>query len=471
MTESTTQCRRERRRSHRIVTALAVVGLALAQARPGAAEPGALEQLPPPRACTLENGDGILCADGVGLNGAHDMAISPDGKNVYVAATSGDTLAIFARNPSTGALTQLPAPDGCFAESGDGITCTPAVALDGPTSAVVSRDGKFVYVGSAFSGIAVFARDRSGGRLTQLSGADGCLLDSGGGATGCADIAGPIRPSSLVLSPDGAHLYASASNDHAVAVFARDAVTGVLTQLPPPAGCIAENGDGIECTDAIGLFGALGMAVSRDGKQLYVASTYGDTLAIFARDRTTGALTQLPAPDGCFAEDGDGISCTDAVGLDGARAVAISKTGRQVYVASSTGNAIATFTREARTGTLSQPPAPGGCLRAGGDGITCNPVVSMFSPSSIALSKDGHHAYVTAVASGAVVIFSRDKTTGVLTQLAAPNGCMSATGNGITCEGGLALASAIDVVIPENGKHVYVASAGGDSVAAFAREK
>src|SRR5262249_13415439 len=162
---------------------------------------------------------------------------------------------------------------------------------------------------SMSSGIAVFARDRSTGRLTQLE---------------TAGIVGLSGPTSLVASPDGSSLYAAALNADAIAVFAVDKTTGALTQLPAPAGCIAESGDGMQCTDVMAIEGPRGMAVSRDGKQLYVTGSDGDTLAVFARDRTTGALSQLPAPAGCFAENGDGVTCTDAVGLDGARGVAIS---------------------------------------------------------------------------------------------------------------------------------------------------
>ena len=120
----------------RILTALAVLGVVLGLARPSAAQSGRLTQLPPPHACTLEDGDGVLCRDAVGIDGAHEPGISPDGKSVYVPAFFGDTLAIFSRNTTTGALTQLDGPNGCMARDGDGVTCTDVAGLNSPSTSV-----------------------------------------------------------------------------------------------------------------------------------------------------------------------------------------------------------------------------------------------------------------------------------------------------------------------------------------------
>ena len=87
-----------------------------------------------------------------------------------------------------GALTQLDGEDGCV--NNDGAEgCAVGRALDRPREVAVSRDGKSVYVASVAGdeseeGVAVFARDRRTGALTQLDGEDGCVNHDG--AEGCA---------------------------------------------------------------------------------------------------------------------------------------------------------------------------------------------------------------------------------------------------------------------------------------------
>jgi DNA-binding beta-propeller fold protein YncE len=63
-------------------------------------------------------------------------------------------------SPTPGALTQLADPDGCVNETGTG-GCADGKALDAAHSVAVSRDGKHVYVASFFSdAVAVFAREK-----------------------------------------------------------------------------------------------------------------------------------------------------------------------------------------------------------------------------------------------------------------------------------------------------------------------
>jgi DNA-binding beta-propeller fold protein YncE len=106
----------------------------------------------------------------------------------------------------------------------------------------------------------------------------------------------------------------------AAAALAGPSSHGALTQLPGRAGCISENGaDGRgnarACGDGRAVSGAFGIAASRDGGNVYVASSGHDGVSIFARDVDSGELTQLPGLDGCVTQWGDNGHCEDGRAL------------------------------------------------------------------------------------------------------------------------------------------------------------
>ncbi|MBI3059231.1 MAG: beta-propeller fold lactonase family protein, partial [Deltaproteobacteria bacterium] len=137
--------------------------------------PGALTQLAGTDGCVTNQFNVGTCIVGKALDGAEAVAVSPDGKHVYVASTQSDAVAVFSRDKATGVLTQLAGTDGCVSETGTGGNCAGGKALDGADAVAVSPDGKHVYVASNTSdAVAVFSRDKATGVLTQLAGTDGC---------------------------------------------------------------------------------------------------------------------------------------------------------------------------------------------------------------------------------------------------------------------------------------------------------
>jgi DNA-binding beta-propeller fold protein YncE len=150
---------------HQLATACAC-GLALLQGGAALAQSGALTQLPGTAACVSEGGSDGICAEGVALNAPVIVAVSPDGRNVYAATFGSSSVAVFARDRRTGALTQLPGTAACISEDGTGGACLDGVALEGTRTVALSRDGRNAYVTSFVSdAVAVFARDRSGRTL------------------------------------------------------------------------------------------------------------------------------------------------------------------------------------------------------------------------------------------------------------------------------------------------------------------
>ena len=368
-----------------------------------ASSTGVLTQLAGTAGCVSANGSSGACATLAALNGATDLAVSPDGKHVYVAADSNPVLG-FSRNASTGALTALSA---C---GGPGV-CWGTRAHYEPIGLTVSPDGANVYVVSSSSSILhVLARDATTGVLTPLAGTAGCVSATGsdGNSGGvCAVGIGMGGASSVAVSPDGASVYVTGKSDDTVAVFARNASTGALTQLASTAGCVSETGSSGACVDGRALDGASDVVVSPDGSSVYVTSSFSNAVVVFARDASTGALTQPADTTGCVSETGSSGTCADGVALVTAGAVVVSPDGEDVFVGSSGSSAVAVFWRTAATGALQQASSTRACVSQSGTGGSCDTGRGLSGVAGLAVTADGADVYVAARTGHAVTLLTR----------------------------------------------------------------
>jgi DNA-binding beta-propeller fold protein YncE len=346
-----------------------------------------------------------------------------------------------------GDLSQSPTADGCVSKAGAGPCGTDPVLVN-PQGIAVSPDGKRVYVASNGSPNAIRVYTRSKPNHGSLS------VSTLGAATG---LSSPLR---VIVSQDGKHVYTSTAGN-AIFFFTQDKRTGLLNSAP--ATCIAKTAGTCPTPAVAQLNGPQGMAISQDGKHVYVAANGADAVLVLNRDKSSGVLSFAS----CVSEGGVG-SCALGKALGGATAVAISKDGKNVYVASGTSNAIAVFTRNKATGALTQLDDPNGCIQDAGDGATCLNGTPLKNPTSVAVSQDGKNVYATAHTSDAVIAFTRGKPTteqGALSFL----GCVARTAI-IPCVVGTGLNGAHDVAVSNDGKNVYVASDVSDAVAEFARD-
>ena len=316
---------------------------------------------------------GQVLRDGVGgvdgLDGAIAVAVSPDGDHVYVAGFVDDAVAVFGRDGGSGELTFVETVTNGM----NGVD-----GLDGATSVVVSPDGAHVYVaGDDDNAVVAFSRDGTTGQLTFVQ-AFRRLSDM-------------TAPRQLAISPDGASVYAVATVTSSVVVLSRDAMTGMLTF--------------IEAFEDLGLFGTPGpnevqglggvnsVAVSPDGAHLYTAARFDDSIVVFDRDGGTGALTFNQLLD-----DGvDGVQ-----GLNGAVHVAVSPDGANVYAAASVDDAITTFNRNASTGALAFAATQT-------DGVE-----GLNFVDSVIVSPDGMLVHGVSGSDRTIVAFTRDSSTGSL---------------------------------------------------------
>jgi DNA-binding beta-propeller fold protein YncE len=303
---------------------------------------GELTQKAGTAGCISETGDGGLCVDGVALEGAQGIAISPDGAQVYVAANTSDAVAVLDRDPATGALTQKAGAAGCVSDTAL-PACVDAVGMNGPTELTVSPDGGTVYVVSANSdGLVGLARNPQTGVLAPVDPAVGCVRQAA--VEGCAVGVGILNPFSVIVSGDGRNVYVAALGG-AMLVFDRTPATGAIAQKAGPAGCISEDGTGGACQDGVGLLQARAIAASPDGDSVYAAGSGPGGIAAFDRDPATGALTQKAGRDACTSTDGTGGACRIGRGLLGGGGVAVAPDGANVYTAAFGDDAVGVFDR------------------------------------------------------------------------------------------------------------------------------
>ncbi len=228
------------------------------------------------------------------------------------------------------------------------------------------------------------------------------MSDDGTGP--CADGHALINPADVAVSPDGKSVYASSFLSNAVVRLNRNTTTGAIAQPAGTAGCISETGAG-PCADGHGLSGSYGVAVSADGKSVYVASPNSDAVARFNRGTTYGAIAQPAGTAGCISETGAG-PCADGHGLSGSYRVAVSADGKSVYVASGESNAVARLNRSTTSGAIGQPAGVAGCISETGAG-PCADGHGLGIASGVAVSPNGKSVYVGSLDSDAVARFNR----------------------------------------------------------------
>ncbi len=349
----------------------------------------------------LEGVDGVT-----GLDIARHVVVSPDGNQVVVAGSpwrsglSGVTF--FERNPTSGRLSF----QGTLSGDPDGIE-----ALDGARFAHISSDGRHLYVAAA-DGIVIFARDDTGGVPSLLG-----VLDRGADA--------------LATNSDGTYLYTVDHQQAAVTVLARDPSSGTLSLIET----YSEGLDGLE--------GFAAVALTADGRHLYVASRPdGGAVAVLTRDPASGRLG--------FVATASGDVAGDAEDLRYANSLAASPDGQHLYVVTDLGR-ISAYSRSVETGGLQAIASYG--RTDGFDGLR--------DAESVTVSPDGRNVYVASSRPDHALVVLARHPTGELAPLEAHHDDTSRVDG---------LRDAHFVTVSPDGRNVYVAGRGDGAVAVFARD-
>ncbi len=274
------------------------------------------------------------------------MAMSFDGRHLYVASASEIPLNLFEVDADTGELRWIEA-----------IEVDTAATFIQPGSITLSPDDTYVYTHGSRR-LSILRRDPTDGRLTP-TGSDGVRADGG----------------TMVVAPDGTNLYRGLP-PFQIDGFLRDPDNGSLiasqTAFPttPPASARPSAASG-RFSD-----GADSIAISPDGRFVYASS-----------DGFVVTLTRAP-------ESGD-LSHTAALALEasGFGAFAFSSDGRFVYFTSEGEGALYALSRNPETGTLNVVQR-------------WEEVAGLGGIAGVSIDADDRNVY-TAGRDGAVAVFSR----------------------------------------------------------------
>jgi 6-phosphogluconolactonase (cycloisomerase 2 family) len=292
------------------------------------------------------------------LAGATALVVSPDGRLAIATAFRSRSAVLYARNVETGELTQSDV-------ARDGVK---AVQMQWPIDVAFAPDSKFVYVLDDNAGKVVAFRIDDGklGLVGADEGKDGCYRGGRG----------------IAFHPDGKTLFV-ASRTAGLVVADRDQTTGTTSVRQ-----VIKDEEG----DAHGLEGAMGVAVSRDGRSIYVSAGRfeGDNAVSAFRLESDGRVSFLQEFLNGTGELRDFV---------GGNSIAITPDGLNVYAVATRSGTVACFRRDPATGKLRYLET----LDDGGEGGGEN------GAAGIGISPDSRYVYVATEDRKSLSIFQRDE--------------------------------------------------------------
>ncbi|MHB1287110.1 MAG: esterase-like activity of phytase family protein [Leptospirales bacterium] len=216
--------------------------------------------------------------DGIGtgarFNNPEGMAITPDGKTLYVADSRNNMI----RKIDLASKTVSTVAGHTFPSSGDGVG--KSAGFESPKGLAISPDGKTLYV--ADSGNNMIRKiDLATSTVTTLAGA-GKLMS--GYADGVGTQATFKEPRSLAVSPDGQTLYIADTRNHLIRkmILATNSVSTLAGHAGFPG---TLNGPGPDA------YFYHPTSISIDGNKLYVAD--GANADIRMVDLNTGVVSTV----------------------------------------------------------------------------------------------------------------------------------------------------------------------------------
>jgi DNA-binding beta-propeller fold protein YncE len=278
------------------------------------------------------------------------IAVSPDGRHIYVAATGSNAIFIFSRSASG---------------SVSFVASLTSSNLNGVQQLVISDDGTYLYATSHTSGtngrIVTYQRNPQSGLLSFKQSLIHNIIQAWPGCPGIT-VLGMGGATGLTISPDGRHVYVASWGSGAIARFGRNS-DGTLCYL----GRVQDGLGGVT-----GLQGAWDVTVTPDGDFVYAAAYTLGRVHAFARNPQNGVLTQRQ------------IVISNQAGLpaiNGAQRVALSPDGRSLHITALDNKALVTLpSANPRPALESLLPAS---ATAGGQSLSLTVRGSAFAPDAV----------------------------------------------------------------------------------------
>jgi len=390
------------------------------------------------------------------LNSPRAVAVSPDGGSLYVAAFGSNSLLAFSRDRQSGEVSFLTR----YQASGD------RADLAGVSSLAFDASGENLFTG-ALADSAVTRLVRSApSRCGVDSGSGNVVLDADIAAAGSVliDLEVDVRPDAV-----GQPCPASLDPERQCVINRAEIALDQAEQPGEPgddnpwrdsdASFLDRAADlQVTKTDGLaefrGLAGARAVAVSEVGNaHAYVAAPGEPGIGIYALEPDLGGPTgDYPLTFVDFVQNGsDGVSA-----LNGIAHVLVSPDGRHVYAASRLDSSVVAFSRDVDSGRLTILAIYSN--NAGG-------VSEMSGTGGLAMDAGGSHLYVVGGNSNAVVVFDRvaDVSDPDFGSLSFRQSLQNGTGSVQD------MAGPVDLVLSPDDRHLYVAAEQSDAVVVFRR--
>ncbi len=353
----------------------------------------------------------------------------------------------------------------CFGRVSGCVNLPNLEAVASAQGLAISPNGSSLYV-TAAPGVLTHFFVGSAGELAY----DGCVSDDGSHGL-CLDVPGTSSPlegaRGVAVSPNNASVYlAPVTAEDVVHLFANPEQGQLKWD-----GCVSNDGSGGACADVPGsgqpLANTERLVVAPDGSSVYVAGRF--SVARFSAAPEQGQLTFAECltdegEQGCAAVPGTGRS------LGNAEAIAISPSGRSLYVTTPTGGSegdVAHLNTNPPLGPLSWSD----CVSSTGDGGFCSRPAKTEDAfrfaSDVAVSPGGEDVYVYGETDQVISHLSADPISGALgfdecIEGAMEVGCAQAVPGPAMFEG------AGKIAVSGDGRSVYVVS--NHAIVVFSRE-